>query len=158
MKEIPLTRGFVAIVDDEDFERLSAFKWRANAEGYAIRDVPHPLRSGKKTVEFMHRSLLGLEFGDKRQGDHRNNCCQDNRRANLRIATHAENSRNKPLTKDNTSGLKGASWHSRDRKWLSQIQVNGKAVHLGRFDSAEAAHTAYVKAAASLHAEFANAG
>jgi hypothetical protein len=157
MKEIPLTRGLTAIVDDADYERLSKFKWRADACGYAVRDIPHPRRPGRKTVEFMHRALLGLPFGDKRQGDHRNTCRQDNRRENLRVATNAENNRNKRLTKDNTSGLKGASWHSRDRKWLSQIQLNGKNVHLGRFDSAEEAHAAYCKAAREFHGEFARA-
>jgi len=156
MKEIPLTRGLVAVVDDEDYERLAAFKWRATADGYAVRDIPHPLRPGKKTAEFMHRALLGLAFGDERKGDHRNNCRQDNRRDNLRIATQTENTRNRLLC-HSSSGLKGASWHSRDRKWLARICVNNKNIHLGRFDTAEAAHDAYKAAAAKLHGEFARA-
>lgn len=155
MKEIPLTRGLVAIVDDEDYEILSAFKWRATADGYAVRDIPHPLRPGRKTLEYMHRRILGLGFGDKRQGDHENACRQDNRRENLRIATQAQNQQNKGLSRVNLTGMKGISWHKRDRRWQAMISIGGKAKYLGQYLNADEAHAAYCKAAREFQGEFA---
>lgn len=75
--------------------------------------------------------------------------------ANLRAATHNENMRNTKLRSDNTSGLKGAYWIARNKRWRSQIQVDRRLQHLGYFDTAEEAHAAYCRAAEALHGEFA---
>jgi len=86
--------------------------------------------------------------------DHINGDRGDNRLANLRLATHAENTRN---GRKLASGLKGA--HPRKHRpkapWLSRIRKDGKYFHLGCFATAEEAHAAYVKAAHELHGEFA---
>lgn len=155
MKEIALTQGFVAIVDDEDYEYLSQYKWHFGG-GYARRNVPHPTRPGKRTTLKMHRAIMGLDFDDEREVDHIDGAGLNNQRANLRVCLHEENVRNKSRHSNNRSGLKGAS---ADReKWKAQITANGRNIYLGLFDTAEEAHAAYRKAAAALHGEYANSG
>lgn len=87
----------------------------------------------------------------KDQVDHRNGTPADNRFANLREATRAENGQNRATSKNNTSGFTGVSWHGRDRKWRAQIRAGGRNQHLGMFASAEDAHAAYLAAKAELH-------
>lgn len=90
--------------------------------------------------------------------DHRDMNPANNAWNNLRPATKAENMRNQGTPVHNKSGLKGASFDRRTQKWVAQIQVDGKNNYLGRFDTPDAAHTAYREAAAKLHGEFANFG
>lgn len=87
------------------------------------------------------------------QIDHINGDKADNRLANLREATAAENQHNKFRAQANnrTSGLLGVCWHKRDRRWVAQIKVGGKVRHIGLFATPEAAHDAYLKAKAELH-------
>jgi hypothetical protein len=81
------------------------------------------------------------------QLDHINGNPSDNRLLNLREASDAENAQNKKLPKSNTSGLMGATWHKRNKKWVATIS----SVHLGYFNTAQEAHDAYCKAKANLH-------
>jgi len=154
-KIIALTQGKVAIVDDGDFEWLNQFKWcahKARNTYYAERAV----RVGLKRKQLqMHRFILGLDFGDKRQGDHINMDGLDNRRANLRIATVAENLHNRGKQKNNTSGYKGVFWEKKDKKWRARIKVDGERMHLGLFHDPADAARAYDKAAKKHHGEFA---
>jgi len=155
LRTIPLTRGKVAIVDDEDFEKVNQFKWHASKTKrglwYAKR---HVLIGDIDTTQSMHRFIMGLEHGDPQQVDHRNRVnTLDNRKENLRIATNAQNSRNQGHRKNNTSSMKGASWHK--GKWQAQITVNGKIQHLGLFPTVELAGQAYDAAALKYHGEFA---
>lgn len=106
----------------------------------------------------MHREIMGLSIGDQREVDHINGNRLDNRRCNLRLATHEQNMHNARRRKDNSSGFKGVSWKVRDRKWYAAIEISGKRIHLGVFDTAEEAHVAYCGAADRLHGEFANHG
>lgn len=87
--------------------------------------------------------------------DHANCDKADNRFANLRPAGLAENARNKPRSAANSSGLKGAFWRKDTRRWFSKICVNRRNVFLGNFDTPEAAHQAYCKAAREHHGDFA---
>ena len=158
MKEIPLTRGLIALVDDEDYEELSQYKWQADGDGYATRNISHPTIPGKTIHLSMHRYLLGLEYGDPRKGDHKDTDRRNNRRGNLRICTVAQNVRNSGLRRDNTSGLKGVSWVNKYQKWIARIANQGQKIHLGYFDDPDKAYAAYCKAALELHGEFANLG
>lgn len=83
--------------------------------------------------------------------DHINGVRDDNRIANLRSATHAENAQNRGKRPDNSSGLQGVSWHVWHKKWAANIRVHQKLRHLGYFDTPEAAHAAYLAAKAELH-------
>lgn len=91
------------------------------------------------------------------QIDHRNGDRADNRFANLREATQAQNKKNSRLRANNTSGRKGVTWHAQAGKWLAQIQANGKRKSLGLFSDLDAAAECYQRAARELHGEFANA-
>lgn len=155
MKEIALTQGFVAIVDDADYEKLAAHKWLCDRGLYAARKAPHPLHEGKSYLSYMHREILGLSFGDPRKADHRDGNGLDNRRSNLRIATHSQNMWNTKVPKHNTSGMKGVSWDRVNEKWIAQIRVNKKPIWLGRHDTAESAYSAYCEAALKYFGEFA---
>ncbi len=87
--------------------------------------------------------------------DHINGDRHDNRIANLREATRAQNLLNKGKRANNTSGYKGVTWNKRRQKWVAQIARGGEHYGLGYFASAEEAYAAYVAAAARLHGEFA---
>lgn len=90
--------------------------------------------------------------------DHRDDNGLNNRITNLRECTKTQNEANKPMQKNNKSGLKGAYWYPRYGKWAACIGVNGKTKSLGYFTTAEQAHQAYCKAADELFGEFANYG
>ena len=94
----------------------------------------------------------------KDQIDHINCVKTDNRIANLREATNAENMRNVGKQSNNTSGIKGVSWHKHTRKWRATIKVDGKSKHLGLFDCPELAALVYSEHAEKLHGEFARIG
>lgn len=147
--EIPLSKGFVAIVDEADAEAVLAHKWSAFQHGrtvYAQRSVK---RGGKWTSQRLHQFLTGFP-----RTDHRNGNGLDNRRANLREATQGQNVYNQIRTRG-SSGFKGVTWWKRDGCWKAQISSNGRNRHLGYFRTAEAAAHAYDEAARELHGEFA---
>lgn len=154
-KLIPLTKGKFAVVDDEDFEALSAFRWHA----YPDRGTFYARRSDyseghvAKTV-LMHRQVLGAGKGE--QVDHVNGDGLDNTRTNLRFCTPLENARNARRRKDNQSGFKGVVWHKQRKQWVAHIRIDGKLKHLGLFPTKEDAARAYDEVAKRIHKEFAN--
>lgn len=87
--------------------------------------------------------------------DHVNGNRGDNRIENLRLATTAQNSRNRGATKANPTGLKGVSYYRRNGEWRAQITANGKKYWLGTYRTPHEAHAAYQAAAERLHGEFA---
>ena len=87
--------------------------------------------------------------------DHRDLNKVNNRWSNLRAATVLQNMRNRSKYRNNTSGFKGVCRHKPGGKFKAQISVNGRRVHLGCFDTAEAAYAVYCEAAKKLHGEFA---
>lgn len=155
-KEIRLTQNKVAIVDDDDFELLNKWKWFASEGGntaYAKRRMW--FTDGRKRIIGMHRLLMGIHFGIEKQIDHINGDGLDNRRCNLRIASKAENVRNKGKLRNNTSGYKGVAWHDRAQKWQAGIKKNNKRIYLGLFHSKRLAALAYNEAALKHHGKFA---
>ena len=156
MKEIDLGGGKVALVDDEDFERLAG-PWHISTRGYATRMEKDP-KTGKWVSVFMHRRVMGIEHGDPRRVDHIDGNGLDNRRKNLRPCSHAENMRNCKKSATNKSGFKGVCWRAKAKKWAAHIHFNGKQKFLGLFETPNEAHEAYKEAAISLHGQFANFG
>jgi hypothetical protein len=159
---IPLTQGLQTVVDAADYEWLSVWKWRAlrskTAKSfYAARTIyVYENERKKAVVVMMHRLILGIPRGDKRQGDHiETGQTLDNRRSNLRVATRTQNGTNTRRYACNTSGYKGVSWHIAHKKWKASIRVDKKLIHLGYFDTAEKAYAAYCEAARSFFGEFA---
>lgn len=87
--------------------------------------------------------------------DHANGDRIDNRLSNLRLATRSQNQANKGVFKNNTTGYKGVSRNR--RKFRAAIHHNGRYIHIGNFETTEAAHEAYKLAASELYGEFARA-
>lgn len=162
-REIPLSRGMVAIVDDDDFELLSSYTWhvskqRDGATRYAVRTVSGIRHNGVRdpgSVVLMHRQLLGVT-NPLIEVDHRNHNGLDNRRYNLRIANASKNRANMIKRKPRTSKYKGVSWCSDREKWRAVITVRDRHVFLGRFECEEDAAAAYNLAAEAMFGEFAN--
>jgi hypothetical protein len=90
--------------------------------------------------------------------DHRDNDSSNNAIANLREASHAENMRNAKLSRRNNTGFKGVHYRAKRKKYTSHIRIDGKLKSLGYFDTAEAAHRAYCKAAEDAWGVFHNPG
>ncbi len=150
MKQIPLTRGKFAIVDDEDFEFLNQWKWH-----YSVDIKKGNGRAANRDRKYMHRILLNPP--DKQMIDHKNGNSLDNRRQNLRFCTVSQNMMNSKPPKNSKSGIKGVSWHDRSKKWLTKIKYNGKFIHIGLFDNKEIAGEFYKAASLDLFGEFAYA-
>jgi len=147
MKVIPLTNSDkFAIVDDEDFERVSKHRWYLRFDGRVESRI-----NGKRL--YLHRLILNpprdLEV------DHINHDQLDNRRNNLRIATHAQNLANHTKHRNGiTSQYKGVCWHKRGKKWEAYITVDYTKIHLGLFTSETSAAHAYDLAALKHFREF----
>ncbi len=122
MKEIQLTKNKVAIVDDEDFEFLSHWRWKYHKDGYAVR-------TATKGPVYMHREIN--KTPKVLITDHINRNGLDNRRKNLRTATLSQNGFNTGIWKHNTYGVKGIYWSKQKNKWHAKATVNQKNVHLG---------------------------
>jgi hypothetical protein len=87
--------------------------------------------------------------------DHINGDSLDNRKGNLRTCTMEQNKRNRRTGKNNTSGYKGVQWCKRSKKWKAGIMVNRKAIHIGLYQTKEAAAKMYNEAAIKHHGQFA---
>lgn len=151
MKTIKLTRGKVAIVDDELFDYLNQWKWFCINNGYAVRSTQNS--AGKRCVIQMHRLILNTPKG--LYTDHINGNKLDNRIQNLRVSSRAENMRNRFKFSNNKSGYKGVSWKKKNKKWVAQIKHENKVIYLGLFTSVIEAAQAYNSAAIKLQGSFA---
>ena len=153
-RKIRLTRGKVALVDDEDFEWLNQWKWQAvkgHTTWYAYRYPTLP--GGKRRLVLMHRAILCPP--KEKDVDHKDRNGLNNQRDNLRVATQTQNNQNARSHQGTTSQFKGVHWFKATKRWQSQIKYNGKKIHNGFFLSEiEAAH-AYDRAAMKYFGEFA---
>jgi len=146
MKEIPLTKGKVTCVDDDDYVELSKYKWSA----YCRLGLWYAMRSEKPRL--MHRYILGLENGDGKIVDHIDRNPLNNTRSNLRLATYQQNIVNRKLSKTNTSGFRGIC--KIKERWRAGIRCNGKTLDLGMYPTKEQAATAYDFKAKELFGDF----
>jgi hypothetical protein len=155
--EIPLTRGYVALVDDEDFERASSLKWYAhvgsNRPGgpghvYAMRIDP-----SSRGAILLHRFVLRAKAP---YVDHINTDTLDCRKCNLREVTARENAWNSSIPRmHKTSRFKGVSWNKNANKWSAFITKDGDRKHLGYFMDERDAAATYNAAAIERFGEFA---
>lgn len=164
MAEISLTRGMVALVDDEDLGWLSAFFWQAvegrNGAFYAARAVYVSRREGgpRQFSRQMQRDVLERIAGAAPAGtkaDHRNGNTLDNRRRNLRWATDSISNINRGLFRSNQSGYRGVTLDKRKGLYQARLKVNGQTYLGGWHRTAEAAALAYNRLALEHHREHA---
>lgn len=129
-----------AIIDAEDLPLVSCRRWCLDGNNYAaamirINGIGYKVK--------MHRLLLGLQPGDKMNGDHINRNRLDNRKSNLRILTKKENSKNMSKFRDSTSSYRGVFWDKQSNRWRANITVDGKQTRIGIFkNELDAAHAA----------------
>lgn len=146
VKEIDVTKGAVAIVDDDDYEHLAQFKWHLHNAGYAVTTI-----KGKK--EYMHRIILSAKKGDV--VDHANHNTLDNRKENIRICTHRENLRNS-RNFGGRSKYRGVTEYKRSKyKWAAKIVTEEGTVNIGYYRTEIEAAYAYDLAAKEHFGEFA---
>lgn len=152
MKIIQLTQGFSTIVDDEDFDRLSQFRWHAHRGGnggiYAERSGPRGALS--RSIR-MHREIAITPSG--LETDHKNGNTLDNRRENLRLATGIQNQRNSKKHSGGRSQFKGVS--AERKRWRARLTLEGGTVNLGIFTVEREAALAYDAAARKYFGDFA---
>lgn len=154
-RELAVTRGLVAIVDEEDYERVSQFKWcaiKGRDTWYAHRTVRKSEGLAKSSIR-LHHFILGMTADIAGEIDHRNGNGLDNRKQNLRMATAGQNRVNSGPTKRNTSGFKGVTRHG--KKWHAQIRCGDTNHRLGSHPTPEAAARVYDAKARELFGEFA---
>ena len=139
---MPLTQGYITVVDNEDYDYLIRFNW-CYSDGYAKRRV-HGVNIGMHVFIAARMGVHGVMI------DHKNQNPLDNRRENIRSANYQQNAANRKSQTNNTSGFRGVGWNSRHGKWKAYIRNNGTLIHLGFFDSRFEAAKAYNRAAVRL--------
>ena len=143
-------------MDADDYFWLSTLKWYAVKGGstfYAVRGIN--TKEGKKRQLFMHREVLKVAVG--MFVDHINHNGLDNRKANLRPATTAQNIRNrKKHFVRSGSRYKGLYWDNRRKQWRVRICFNGTRINLGSFDDEIEAAKAFDRGAIKYHGRFAS--
>lgn len=162
-RRIPLTQGKFATVDMIDYEWLMQWQWYAERDRSGYRERWYARRSehykGRCVGIRMHReiaSMAGLPFA--RIYDHRNGNGLDNRRENIRPATHRQNTANSRYQTPSQSHQKGVRWREMQGKWEARIVFNRRYHYLGLFEFKQEAAKAYMVAAKRLFGEFAHGG
>ena len=152
MREIPVGRdGLVALVDDEDYGLVSGFNWIVMRRP---RGVMYARRRYKDDVHMVHEQRMHTLITGWPEVDHANLDGLDNRRSNLRAATHSQNvaNRRKLTTRICASQY---SWDRRCKKWAVQLYVNHTRVWVGRFVEEIDAAAAYDNMAIKCFGEYA---
>jgi len=154
MKSILLTQNKVALIDDEDFERLNKYKWCAfhlKNYWYATRNIR--IVTNRQILLYMHRIIM--DPPSNVMIDHADGNGLNNQKSNLRICTSSQNIANTKISCDNTTGFKGVAYHKLQGKYTARVQKDGVRFNLGVFINPKDAALAYDKAALEMFGEFA---
>lgn len=150
---IPLTKGKVCFVDTFLYDWLNQWQWYVMCSN--PKKIIYAVRAENSVTIYMHREILGLTRDDHRQVDHINRDGLDNRSSNLRLSDQQENSFNRSIGSNNTSGYKGVTYNKASGKWMARIHLNRKSIYLGMFTSPKTAYEAYCAAAIQYYGDFA---
>ena len=148
-KGIPLTQGYVAIVDDEDYEELVKHKWYVSPAPNGNRAA----RSMNPGTIYMHRAIMNASDGI--DVDHRDHDMLNNQRSNLRLCTRTQNLGNTRKKAGCTSKFKGVHLHKACGLWCARIKIDYRYRQLGYYRNERDAARAYNKAAKKHFGEFA---
>lgn len=150
--QIPLTKGYTAIVDAIDADLLE-FNWQAaDANDGLVYAVG---ANNRRLHRIIMERVLGYKPSSRIHVDHENGNGLDNRRCNLRLATVGQNIANSRLSKNSTSGYKGVSWNESKQVFIARIGFDNQRISLGNFRSAQDAAIAYNRAAKKYFGEYA---
>lgn len=143
MKEIKLTQGYVALVDDEDYEMANFFSWHIMKRKTNMYAGAQACRTnGKNKMITLHSIILpNIQVGN--EIDHIDGNGLNCQKSNLRIVTHIQNMQNKKHIYNKTSKYKGVCKAKGEKKYRCQIGINKKVVYIGKFDNAKEAALAY---------------
>ena len=139
MKKIKLSNGKYALVDNDDFPRLSNHSWHTDRSGYVKR--MHNYKDKSSSI-YMHRVILGASKG--KEVDHINRNKLDNRKHNLRFCTHSQNMMNLNVQSSSKSGCRGVTWRKDMNMWRVRFIKDKKVYHLGNFFSVKEAKKAWM--------------
>lgn len=148
MKTVILTQGQVALVDDEDYEKVCYYKWQAKWSKCTKSWYANNAKLGRMSRHILDVTDPNIEV------DHKNHDTLNNQRSNLRKASHQQNGWNRKKRVDNQSGFTGVS--RSNNLWRVQITMNKKRKNLGYFKSKQAAAFAFELVACVVYGEFAN--
>lgn len=154
MRVIQLTQGQHTVVADDVYAWASKFEWYAKKDGrtfYAVRNIRLP--DGRQANVYLHREIMKVSKGE--EVDHQDGDGLHNLPENLRTCSRLENTQNRSIRRDNTSGFKGVSFDRVKGKWSARIQIAGQPIFLGLFDQAIDAAKEYDRAALAGFGEFA---
>jgi HNH endonuclease len=156
-----LSQNQLSVVDDDLYDWVAQWKWiahRSKQRWYAVRTVPSDTSPSGTTTLKLHRVIWEQVRGSipaSAQIDHISGDGLDNRMDNLRLASNAQNQRNRGPNRNNPSGWKGVGWDKRDERWRVQIMLDGSMRHLGTFERKIIGALHYDQAAIESFDEFA---
>ena len=147
-KKILITRGQIVIVDEQDYQELSQYRWYL-IDGFAARTIK---KDNKRTTIYMHRVIMDAPIGISVY--HINHNKLDNQRENLRLVKGSARMHRRPSVK-HSSKYRGVYWCKDKRKWIAEIKVYKKQIRLGRFEVEKDAAVAYDEAARKYYGSLA---
>lgn len=151
MREIPVGKARVALVDNEDYERISVHRWFEHKRKHTV----YAGRVEKRKTLYMHREIMGLNGDDPRVPDHSDDNGLNNQKYNLSLCTQGENVARGRKRSNCSSRFKGVSFYTSRNKYEAYISINKKRKRIGYFESEIEAARAYNIAAVSSYGKFA---
>lgn len=151
---VPLTKGYEAIIDTEDVEKVEKFNWYSNVNGRAVYGQRSINRLNCRRTVMLHMAVSGMIEG--KEIDHVNGDGLDNRKANLRHVLHSENMKNAKKRVTSKHKYKGVCINH--NRFSAKIRNDNKSIYLGTFDTQEEAHAAYCHASIEMHGKYGNHG